>query len=140
MRTAVFGTGSWGTAFSMVLTDAGTDVTMWGYEDEVCHLINRTHENPIYHPGIRLADGLRATPDPQEALEGAEMVVLAVPAQTLRGNLESWASLFPPDVIVVSLMKGIELGTAKRMTQVVAEVVGTPAEQLVAVSGPNLAR
>jgi glycerol-3-phosphate dehydrogenase (NAD(P)+) len=140
MRAAVFGTGSWGTAFSMVLTDAGTDVTMWGYEDEVCHLINRTHENPIYHPGIRLADTLRATPDPQEALDGAEMVVLAVPAQTLRGNLEAWESLFPPNAIVVSLMKGIELGTAKRMTQVVAEVVGTPAEQLVAVSGPNLAR
>ncbi len=140
MRAAVFGTGSWGTAFSMVLTDAGTDVTMWGYEDEVCNLINRTHENPIYHPGIRLSDTLRATPDPQEALDGAEMVVLAVPAQTLRGNLDAWASLFPPDAIVVSLMKGIELGTAKRMTQVVAEVVGTPAERLVAVSGPNLAR
>ena len=140
MRAAVFGTGSWGTAFSMVLTDAGTDVTMWGYEAEVCHLINRTHENPIYHPGISLADDLRATPDPQEALDGAEMVVLAVPAQTLRGNLEAWASLIPPDAIVVSLMKGIELGTAKRMTQVVGEVVGTPAERLVAVSGPNLAR
>ena len=140
MRAAVFGTGSWGTAFSMVLTDAGTDVTMWGYEAEVCHLINRTHENPIYHPGIRLADDLRATPDPAEALDSAEMVVLAVPAQTLRGNLEAWASLIPPDAIVVSLMKGIELGTAKRMTQVVGEVVGTPADRLVAVSGPNLAR
>jgi glycerol-3-phosphate dehydrogenase (NAD(P)+) len=124
----------------MVLTDAGTDVIMWGYEAEVCDLINRTHENPLYHPGIRLADGVRATPDPAEALDGAEMVVLAVPAQTLRSNLEQWASIFPRDVIVVSLMKGIELGTAKRMTQVVAEVVGTPDDRLVAVSGPNLAR
>ena len=140
MRTAVFGTGSWGTAFSMVLTDAGTDVVMWGYEAEVCDLINRTHENPIYHPGIRLAESLRATPDPAEALDGAEMVVLAVPAQTLRANLEQWSSIFPRDVIVVSLMKGIELGTAKRMTQVVAEVIGTPDDRLVAVSGPNLAR
>ena len=140
MRTAVFGTGSWGTAFSMVLTDAGTDVVMWGYEAEVCDLINRTHENPIYHPGIRLAESLRATPDPAEALDGAEMVVLAVPAQTLRANLEQWSSIFPRDLIVVSLMKGIELGTAKRMTQVVAEVIGTPDDRLVAVSGPNLAR
>ena len=104
MRTAVFGTGSWGTAFSMVLTDAGTDVVMWGYEAEVCDLINRTHENPLYHPGIGLADSVRATPDPAEALDGAEMVVLAVPAQTLRANLEHWAALFPRDVIVVSLM------------------------------------
>lgn len=140
MRTAVFGTGSWGTAFSMVLADAGTDVTMWGYEAEVCHLINRTHENPLYHPGIPLDESLRATPDPQEALEGVEMAVLAVPAQTLRANLEAWSSFFPRDVIVVSLMKGIELGTAKRMTQVVSEVIGTPDDRLVAVSGPNLAR
>lgn len=140
MRTAVFGTGSWGTAFSLVLTDAGTDVTMWGYESEVCDLINRTHENPIYHPGIRLAESLRATPDPAEAVDGAEMIVLAVPAQTLRANLEQWRSVLPSDAIMVSLMKGIELNTSKRMTEVIAEVLGTPADKLVAISGPNLAR
>lgn len=140
MRTAVFGTGSWGTAFSLVLTDAGTDVTMWGYESEVCDLINRTHENPIYHPGIRLAESLRATPDPAEAVDGAEMIVLAVPAQTLRANLDQWKSVLPRDAIMVSLMKGIELNTSKRMTEVIAEVLGTPADKLVAISGPNLAR
>lgn len=140
MRAAVFGTGSWGTAFTMVLTDAGTDVIMWGYESEVCDLINRTNENPLYHPGIKLADGVRATHQPAQALEGAELVVLAVPAQTLRSNLMQWQGLVPSDAIVVSLMKGIELNTAKRMTEVIAEVLGTPQEQLVAVSGPNLAR
>lgn len=140
MRATVFGTGSWGTAFSMVLTDAGTDVTMWGYESEVCDLINRTHENPIYHPGIGLDENLRATHDAAEALDGTEMVVLAVPAQTLRSNLVQWTQIWPQDAIVVSLMKGIELHTAKRMTEVVAEVLGTPDDQLVAVSGPNLAR
>jgi glycerol-3-phosphate dehydrogenase (NAD(P)+) len=140
MRTAVFGTGSWGTAFSMVLSDAGTDVTMWGYEAEVCNLINRTHENPVYHPGLKLAESVRATNDPAEALDGAEMVVLAVPAQTLRGNLEQWTSIVPSEAIMVSLMKGIELNTSKRMTEVIAEVLGTPTEQLVAISGPNLAR
>jgi glycerol-3-phosphate dehydrogenase (NAD(P)+) len=140
MRTAVFGTGSWGTAFSLVLGDAGTDVTMWGYESEVCDLINRTHENPIYHPGIKLPDDLRATHDAAEALDGAEMVVLAVPAQTLRSNLMQWQGLVPDEAVLVSLMKGIELNTAKRMTEVIAEVLGTPADRLVAVSGPNLAR
>ncbi len=140
MRAAVFGTGSWGTAFTMVLTDAGTNVVMWGYEPEVCDLINRTHENPLYHPGIKLADGVRATHDPAAALDGAQLVVLAVPAQTLRSNLMQWQGLVPSDAIMVSLMKGIELNTAKRMTEVVAEVLGTPEEQLVAISGPNLAR
>jgi glycerol-3-phosphate dehydrogenase (NAD(P)+) len=124
----------------MVLTDAGTDVIMWGYESEVCDLINRTHENPLYHPGIKLADDIRATHHPAEALEDAQLVVLAVPAQTLRSNLMQWEGLVPSDAIVVSLMKGIELNTAKRMTEVIAEVLGTPQEQLVAVSGPNLAR
>jgi glycerol-3-phosphate dehydrogenase (NAD(P)+) len=140
MRAAVFGTGSWGTAFSMVLSDAGTDVVMWGYESEVCDLINRTHENPLYHPGIKLAEGLRATHDPAEALDGAEMAVLAVPAQTLRSNLMQWQGLFADDVIMVSLMKGIELHTAMRMTEVVGEVLGTDESLRVAVSGPNLAR
>ncbi len=140
MRTAVFGTGSWGTAFSMVLSDAGTDVVMWGYEAAVCELINSSHENPIYHPGIKLDPAVRATHDPAEALDGVEMVVLAVPAQTLRANLVNWVGLVPPDAILVSLMKGIELGTAKRMTEVIGEVLGTPSQQLVAISGPNLAR
>jgi glycerol-3-phosphate dehydrogenase (NAD(P)+) len=140
MRAAVFGTGSWGTAFTMVLTDAGTDVVMWGYESEVCDLINRTHENPIYHPGIKLAETVHATHDAARALDGAELVVFAVPAQTLRSNLMQWQGLVPSDAVLVSLMKGIELNTAKRMTEVIREVLGTPAEQLVAVSGPNLAR
>jgi glycerol-3-phosphate dehydrogenase (NAD(P)+) len=140
MRAAVFGTGSWGTAFTMVLTDSGTDVTMWGYESEVCDLINRTHENPLYHPGIKLPENVRATHDALDALDGAELVVFAVPAQTLRSNLLQWQGQVPSDAILVSLMKGIELNTAKRMTEVIGEVLGTPAEQLVAVSGPNLAR
>ena len=140
MRATVMGTGSWGTAFGMVLTDAGTGVTMWGYEPEVCHLINRTHENPVYHPGIKLDESVRATNDAADALADAEMVVFAVPAQTLRANLEDWKDAIPSDALLVSLMKGIELNTAKRMTEVIAEVLRTPDEQLVAVSGPNLAR
>jgi glycerol-3-phosphate dehydrogenase (NAD(P)+) len=124
----------------MVLTDAGTDVVLWGHEKEVCDLITRTHENPIYHPGIKLHESVTATHDAAKALDGAQLIVLAVPAQTLRGNLMQWQGLFPSQAIVVSLMKGIELNTAKRMTEVIGEVMGTPPEQLVAVSGPNLAR
>ncbi len=139
-RVAVFGTGSWGTAFSMVLADAGNDVTMWGRREELCRAITRTHENPDYLPGIALPDTITATGAAEQAVAGAEVVVLAVPSQTLRANLQGWVPLLPADAVLVSLMKGIEIGTTRRMSEVVAEVTGAPPERVVAVSGPNLAK
>lgn len=140
MKATVMGTGSWGTGFGMVLADAGTDVTMWSFEPDVAEAINTTHENPIYHPGVALDPSLTATTDPEEALAGAEIVVLAVPSQTLRANLAAWKDFIPDDAILVSLMKGIELGTALRMTQVVDEMLDVGPSRLVAISGPNLAK
>ena len=136
---AVFGTGSWGTAFSAVLADSGTAVRMWGRRAEVVEQIN-AGTNEDYLPGIRLPKEITATTDPAEAAEGASIVVLAVPSQTLRGNLEGWAPLLPKDAAIVSLMKGVELGTTKRMSEVIAEVAGVEKERIVIVSGPNLAR
>jgi len=136
---AVFGTGSWGTAFSAVLADSGTAVRMWGRRAEVVEQIN-AGTNEDYLPGIRLPQGISATTDPAEAAEGASIVVLAVPSQTLRGNLQGWARLLPRGAAIVSLMKGVELGTTKRMSEVIAEVGGIDPERIVAISGPNLAR
>jgi glycerol-3-phosphate dehydrogenase (NAD(P)+) len=138
-RAAVMGTGSWGTAFAATLADAGTTVTMWGRRPDSVAQINAGC-NTDYLPGIALPDGISATPDAGEALEGADIVVLAVPSQTLRTNLEQWAHLLPPAAAVVSLMKGVELGTTKRMSEVVHEVGQVPWERVVVVSGPNLAR
>jgi glycerol-3-phosphate dehydrogenase (NAD(P)+) len=139
-RVAVFGTGSWGTAFSMVLADAGTDVVMWGRRQELTEAITRTHENPDNLPGVPLPDSITATHSAEEAVAGAEVVVFAVPSQTFRGNLEGWAACLPADAVLVSLMKGIELGTTKRMSQVIGEVTGAGPERIAVVSGPNLAR
>jgi glycerol-3-phosphate dehydrogenase (NAD(P)+) len=139
-RVAVLGAGSWGTAFSLVLADAGQDVALWGRRAELCQEINRSHENPDYLPGIELPPAVWSTPEPAAALDGAEVVVLAVPSQTLRGNLEGWAPELPPDAVLVSLMKGIELGTTKRMSEVVAEVTGAGPDRVAVVSGPNLAK
>ena len=138
-RAAVLGTGSWGTAFAATMADSGSTVHMWGRRQEVVDQVN-AGSNTSYLPGIELPQGIRATVNPEEALDGAEVVVLAVPSQTLRGNLEGWAPLLPPDAAVVSLMKGIELGTTKRMSEVIAEVGGVDAHRIVVVSGPNLAR
>jgi glycerol-3-phosphate dehydrogenase (NAD(P)+) len=82
---------------------------------------------------------VRATTDPAEAAAGADVVVLAVPSQTLRENLTRWGSVLPRDAAVVSLMKGVELGTTRRMSEVIAEVAGVEDERVVVVSGPNLA-
>jgi glycerol-3-phosphate dehydrogenase (NAD(P)+) len=139
MRTTVYGNGSWGTAFAMILADAGNEVPMWGFEPDVVAAINATHENPVYHPGITLPESIQATTDPAEAARDAEIIVLAVPAQTLRSNLAVWRDLFPEDSVVVSLSKGIEMSTGLRMTEVVAEAAGIGPERVVAVSGPNLA-
>jgi len=139
-RAAVLGNGSWGTAFAMVLADAGTQVTLWGRRAELSKAIAQTHENPDYLPGIALPPSLHATSDPAEALDGADVVVLAVPSQTLRANLAAWAPLLPDGSVLVSLMKGIELGTTKRMSEVVQEVTGVASQRVAVVSGPNLAK
>jgi glycerol-3-phosphate dehydrogenase (NAD(P)+) len=140
VKAAVMGAGSWGTTFAQVLCDAGTPAVLFARNPELAKVISATRENPAYLPGITLTDALRATADPAEALDGADLVVLAVPAQSLRENLACWAPLLPPGALLVSLMKGIELGSCNRMSEVIAQVSGAPADRIAVVSGPNLAR
>ncbi|WP_327326312.1 NAD(P)-dependent glycerol-3-phosphate dehydrogenase [Streptomyces sp. NBC_01210] len=139
-RAAVFGTGSWGTAFAMVLADAGCEVTLWARRPEVAEAVNTTRTNPDYLPGIELPESVRATTDPAEAAAGADFTVLTIPSQTLRGNLADWVPLLAPDTVLVSLMKGVELGTAKRMSEVIEEVAKVSADRVAVVTGPNLAK
>jgi glycerol-3-phosphate dehydrogenase (NAD(P)+) len=140
VRATVFGAGSWGTAFAKVLCDAGNDVTLWARRADLAQRVDRGHENSDYLPGIPLPRTLRATHEPAQALAGAQLVAFAIPSQSLRANLAAWAPLLPPDATLVSLMKGVELGTTKRMSEVIAEVTGAPAQRIAVVSGPNLAK
>jgi glycerol-3-phosphate dehydrogenase (NAD(P)+) len=137
-RVAVMGSGSWGTAFALVLCDAGQSVTMWARREELAAAINTEHRNVDYFPSIELPPSLTAVSDPAAAMTDAEFVVLAVPSQSLRDNLASWA--IPEHAVVVSLAKGIELGTGLRMSEVIAEAGAIPPERLAVVTGPNLAR
>ncbi|WP_149202741.1 NAD(P)H-dependent glycerol-3-phosphate dehydrogenase [Actinotalea subterranea] len=139
-RAAVLGTGSWGTTFAAVLADAGRDVTLWGRRPEVCEQITTLHRNDAYLPGVQLPDAVRATTDTAQALRGAEIVAVAIPAQSVRATLEPLAGLIEPDALVVSLMKGVELSSDRRMSEVVAQALDVPAERIAVVSGPNLAR
>jgi glycerol-3-phosphate dehydrogenase (NAD(P)+) len=135
---AVFGTGSWGTAYAAVLADGGTPVRMWGRRQEAVDLVNAGC-NRDYLPDLALPPTVTATTDPEEAVRGADIVVLAVPSQTLRANLASWGHVLGDAKAVVSLMKGVELGTTKRMSEVIHEAGGVPQGRIVVVSGPNLA-
>lgn len=139
-RVAVLGSGSWGTAFGKVLAEAGGDVVLWARRPELAAAITEQHDNPDYLPGIPLPPTLRATADAQECVTGAEIVVLAVPSQSLRDNLGAVTPHLAPGSVLVSLMKGVELGTTRRMSEVIAEVAGVGPDRVAVVSGPNLAK
>lgn len=137
-KIAVFGGGSWGTAFSTILADAGNDVTIWTRRQELADQLS-AGRNTDYLPDHELPASISGTTDPLEAVDGADIVVLSVPSQSLRDNLAGWGDVLG-DRVVVSLMKGVELGTTKRMSEVIAEAGGVPTERIAVVSGPNLAK
>lgn len=138
-RAAVLGAGSWGTAFGKVLAEAGTEVTIWARRPEVAEALATDHRNPFYLPGVQLPP-IAATDDYARALDGADIVVLAVPSQSLRANLKIWAPAIGPDATLLSLAKGIENGTLLRMSEVIAEVGGVAPDRIAVLSGPNLAK
>jgi glycerol-3-phosphate dehydrogenase (NAD(P)+) len=113
---------------------------LWARRPELAEAINIAHSNPDYLPDIELPAALTATHDAAAAVDGADLVVFAIPSQTLRANLEGWTGLIPSEATLVSLMKGIELGTVKRMSEVISEVAKADLERVAVISGPNLAR
>src|SRR4029453_13333231 len=142
---AVLGAGSWGMTFAKFLADAAATtgverrIRIWGRRARVVDQINADHRNEQYLKEIELPHAVTASTDVAEVLQGAGLVVLAVPAQSLRPQLGEWKRLLAPDAIVVSLMKGLELGTDARMSEVIAQELGIPESRVVVVSGPNLA-
>jgi glycerol-3-phosphate dehydrogenase (NAD(P)+) len=133
------GAGAWGTALAKVLADAGNDVTIWARRPELADEINDTHRNTNYLGDVELPKSIRATGDPTAALAGACTVLLAVPSQTLRTNLDQWRDHIGGDTTLVSVAKGIELHTLMRMSQVIMQVTGASPDRVAVVTGPNLA-
>lgn len=136
---AVMGAGAWGTAVAKVLADAGNEVRLWSRRAEVAEEINTRHTNSAYLPGAVLPGAITATADAAEALDGITTVLLGVPSQTLRSNLETWRDHLDSDATLVSMAKGIELGTLMRMSQVIAATTGAEPGRIAVISGPNLA-
>ena len=137
IRVGVVGAGSWGTTVASMAA-INTPTLLWARNPETTTTINSTHRNPTYLAERELPTELRASSDLEEVVRDADVVVMAVPSQGFRDVLRQAAPLVRPWVPIVSLTKGLERESGKRMTEVVAdELVGHPAAVL---TGPNLAK
>jgi glycerol-3-phosphate dehydrogenase (NAD(P)+) len=134
---SVIGGGSWGTTVAS-LAARNAPTLLWTRRPEVADEVERDHTNSAYLPGERLDESLNATADLGQAAESADVLVMAVPSHGFRDVLEQAAPHVRPWVPIVSLTKGLEQGTDKRMTEVIGDVLpGHPAGVL---AGPNLAK
>ncbi len=136
-KVTVLGAGAWGSTMAQVLSDAGNHVLMWGRNQEIVNEINTSHTNRKYLDENVLPLGISATTDLKQAFEYSNIYVLAVPAQVLRENLKSWKALVDPAATYISTLKGIEVSTLSRMTEIIHEEMNT--ENFALITGPNLA-
>ncbi|MCF6095867.1 NAD(P)H-dependent glycerol-3-phosphate dehydrogenase [Thermovorax subterraneus] len=138
MKAAVIGAGSWGTAISQILADNGTEIRLWVRRKELAEQIKITRENSEYLPGVRIPDEIIITCELEEALEGAEFVVMAVPSQAMREIAGAAGKYIENKSIVISAAKGIEVGTLLRMSQVIREQLPEDLEvEIAVISGPS---
>jgi glycerol-3-phosphate dehydrogenase (NAD(P)+) len=136
-RIAVIGAGAWGTALAAVARRAGRDVRLWAREPEVVEAINGAHENPVYLAGIALDPAIEATGDLEQAAKDAEAVLLVTPAQHSRAVAVDLAAHVPESVPTLICAKGIEEGSGKLMSEVLAELA--PGRAVGVLSGPTFA-
>jgi glycerol-3-phosphate dehydrogenase (NAD(P)+) len=140
MRIAVIGAGNWGTGLAIMAARAGNEVSVWSRNSAVVAGINAQHTNPVYLTGARIPDTVRATGNVGEAMSGAELIILAAPSHATRAILESVAAVVSRGSILVSATKGIEIDSAKRISQIVADVLDQSfATRFVCLSGPSFA-
>ena len=140
MKVAVIGAGSFGTTMG-ALAAHNAETWVWARREEVARAIDEEHENPWFHPGVKLPQTMRSTSDLELCLRKADAVVMAVPTQFMRSALAAVAQALAPDTPVISLAKGIETGSLLRPTQVISEVLPEWSDDTIGVlSGPNLAR
>jgi glycerol-3-phosphate dehydrogenase (NAD(P)+) len=139
MKISILGAGAWGSTLALVASDAGHEVLIWGRNAAVVDEINDHHRNSGFLGEVSLPTHLRATTDIEEAFEGADLITLAIPAQSLRANLETWQQRYPRSIPTVSTLKGIEVSTHLRMSEVLRQVIDIDESQVGFITGPNLA-
>ena len=139
MKSTVLGTGAWGTTLAQIIVDAGHEVLLWGRNVSVVDEINAAHTNKKFLPSIALPEEVRATSDLAAALSYSDLIIVAIPAQTLRENLQSWLPHLTSQKRLISTLKGIEAGTHSRMTEIMVDELNLSLESIGLLTGPNLA-
>jgi glycerol-3-phosphate dehydrogenase (NAD(P)+) len=139
-KVCVIGTGSWGTTLAVLIARQGRPVTMWARTSEEAATIQVQGANERFLPGVSLPPSLTVTHELREAVAQAALVLMVVPAQTMRANTRALAGFLPPEAVVLSCAKGLEQGSLQRMTEVMAQELPTMQQSLGVLSGPNLAR
>ena len=141
MKVAIIGTTAWGTTLGIVLARRGIDVALWARTEEEAEVLGRARENTARLPGIPFPERLWPTGSVKEALDGVSLVILAVPSQSMRQNVRQIKECLSRPIPILSASKGLEVATAKRMTQVIAEELDPLHRSSICVlSGPNLSR
>lgn len=139
MKVAVLGAGSWGSTLASMVS-ARHDTLLWARDTEVADEVTRDHRNSAFLPGVELSPALQATDDPERALDGAELVIVAVPSKYFRSVVELHHPYIPSTADLVSVAKGIEIGSGARMSEVLVAVLDQDPARVAVLSGPNLAR
>ena len=139
MKSTVLGTGAWGTTLAQIIVDAGHEVLLWGRNVSVVDEINTAHTNEKFLPSIALPEEVRATSDLAAALSYSDLIIVAIPAQTLRENLQSWLPHLTSQKRLISTLKGIEAGTHSRMTEIMVDELNLSLDSIGLLTGPNLA-
>jgi glycerol-3-phosphate dehydrogenase (NAD(P)+) len=136
-KVTVFGAGAWGSTMAQVLTDSGNEVLLWGRSQKVVDEINNSHSNKKYLDDHILPSELLASTDLKEAFDFSEIYVLAIPSTQLRETLKLWKHHFSDNCLIISTLKGIEISTQLRMSEIITEVLGP--HKIALITGPNLA-
>lgn len=137
MKISVIGAGSWGTALASQLGLKHEQVYLWARSDELAQSMQQTQQNSAYLPGVSLPERLICTSDLEQAVIGADLILLATPSHAIRETARRICPHIQNDAIIVSAAKGLESGTYKRMSQVIADEIPQIAGRVAALSGPN---
>lgn len=137
-KICILGSGSWGTAQAVLLSKNALRVCLWGRHEDGLEDVIRSRENRRFLPGVPLPENVELLFDLEQALQGAKLVVCAVPSQVLRGVLEKIKNILPADTVIVNTAKGLEIETGMRLSQVTQDVLGDEIRRRFAVlSGPS---
>lgn len=140
VSVGVIGSGAWGTTLARLLASKGIHTTLWEHHPDRASIMQEQRENRMFLQGFRFPETLQVTADIAQATRGQDLLLLVTPSQRLRENLRLLLPALEPETLLVSASKGIEVGTLKRMSEVICAEIPGARTRLTVLSGPNLSR